>query len=193
MSNSKKAVVGIGTLIVFIAMVLVAAIASSVLVRTSAILQDRAFAVGNEARQRLVTGVDIISVIGNADVEAERITSIELLVRLSAGSYSVQLKSSGLTYTSRDLAVGATLQHQDVDTDADGRPFDTLLKQDINSTYSKVRDLDGDQTLDEVRIVGFNATSDALQFRLSKSGRIAYTPLGVQATTGEHIVINADG
>ena len=63
MSNNR-AQVGIGTLIVFIAMVLVAAIAAGVLVDTAGFLQNKAQDSGEDSTQKVTDRIDIVESYG---------------------------------------------------------------------------------------------------------------------------------
>jgi len=66
MFKNDRGQVGIGTLIVFIAMVLVAAIAAGVLINTAGLLQSQAEATGEESSEQVVDRVQISSVSGTA-------------------------------------------------------------------------------------------------------------------------------
>lgn len=92
--DSDGAEVGVGTLIVFIAMVLVAAVAASVLIGTSGNLQQRAMATGMEATAEVSSNLQVQSVDGarasTADLDLH---DIKIQVQLAAGSVPVDLST----------------------------------------------------------------------------------------------------
>jgi len=63
--NNKKGSQGIGTLIIFIALILVAAIAAGVLIRTAGNLQGKAEVTGSQVQERLGTGFSVVQVVAN--------------------------------------------------------------------------------------------------------------------------------
>jgi len=103
MFKNDRGQVGIGTLIVFIAMVLVAAIAAGVLINTAGMLQSQAEATGEESSEQVVDRVQISTVIGvsgDADdvdttlVEADEIDRIGLTVFRSPGADNINLQNA---------------------------------------------------------------------------------------------------
>ena len=73
MKLRNKGETGIGTLIVFIAMILVAAIAASVLLGTAGSLQQKALTTGKQTQQEVSSGIQVVTLTGtngsNGDVE----------------------------------------------------------------------------------------------------------------------------
>jgi len=145
---------GIGTLIIFIATILVAAVAASVLIRTSAVLQERSFAVANNAREALVTKVEMISVDGlvnqNLTSGTETVYALEIRAKLAAGSYPIQLKNLALQFISSNANLGAITAIS---------AFDGVrinLGTMTNGTKVSLGDVTGDDFVDYVNLVNEN-------------------------------------
>jgi len=92
LSNEDRGQVGIGTLIVFIAMVLVAAIAAGVLINTAGLLQTQAEATGEESTEQVSDRISVQSATGNV-TENEGIDQFNLTVTKSAGAGDIQLNN----------------------------------------------------------------------------------------------------
>jgi flagellin-like protein len=107
--RSKKGMLGIETLIIFIAMILVSAVAAGVLLKTVGALQQRSLAVGNEARERLATGVEVTQVQINANVTLHQFNEMETIVRLQPGSYDLQLLSLSFSVNTYSYSYAARL------------------------------------------------------------------------------------
>ena len=102
----KKADMGIGTLIVFIAMILVAAIAAGVLIQTGTSLQSRALSTGRQTQSRVGSYVEPITMTGSNGSDSV-ITDIRLIVKLTPGSEPSTLFSEGgvlLSYDSNTIS-----------------------------------------------------------------------------------------
>jgi flagellin FlaB len=129
-NDEDRGQVGIGTLIVFIAMVLVAAIAAGVLINTAGFLQSQAEATGQESTDLVSERIDVTSTVGivNSSTDPENLSEIRIGVAGAAGSNQIDLSSATIQ------AVGPNGQENLIFTDndnstANGDSFasDTLL------------------------------------------------------------------
>jgi flagellin FlaB len=103
--EDKQAMVGIGTLIVFIAMVLIAAVAASVLINTSETLQSRAKTVGTSTIREVSAGIAIEQVTGYTNSEKSLIEYLSLQVRPRAGSKDIDLSLCTLSVLHNNLSM----------------------------------------------------------------------------------------
>jgi flagellin FlaB len=87
----KRGQSGIGTLIIFIAMLLVAAIAAGVLIQTTGSLQNKALITGSQAQSQISTHIDVISLTGTNGTSNSTIENLQMVLRLAAGSDTIDL------------------------------------------------------------------------------------------------------
>jgi flagellin FlaB len=108
-TQNRSAQVGIGTLIIFIAMVLVAAVAAAVLIQTSGVLQQKAQTTGKEATKEVSSNIDIDSIEGwrggsnssasDWDTYSSEIYRLDLRCSLKVGSEPVDMNQVVITIT----------------------------------------------------------------------------------------------
>jgi flagellin FlaB len=131
--DTDRGQVGIGTLIVFIAMVLVAAIAAGVLVNTAGFLQATAQDAGQESVNKVTNRVDVVSTHGIVNDTGDGLTvdSLNLTVRLAAGSGSVSLEDTTIKYISDSTA--RNLVYDNATTNAAGTDLGNVSQNDAAS------------------------------------------------------------
>jgi len=163
-SKDDRAQVGIGTLIIFIAMVLVAAVAAAVLIQTSGVLQQKAQTTGKEATKEVSSNIDLDSIEGwrgglNAsssveDTFSSQIYRLDLRASLKVGSEPVDMNqvvititdgttTNDLRYIEGDLVTARSL----VDSSGTGRYTSSAAIGITNTTYRILVDGDGAGTI----------------------------------------------
>ncbi|ADI73625.1 flagellin [Methanohalobium evestigatum Z-7303] len=104
--KDEQGQVGIGTLIIFIAMVLVAAVAAAVLIQTSGNLQQRAQSTGQEATAEVSSNMDIKAIEGiranNTSGLSNTIDYLKIRTGVSAGATAMDLSQLIITISDSD-------------------------------------------------------------------------------------------
>jgi flagellin-like protein len=105
--TADRGQVGIGTLIVFIAMVLVAAIAAGVLVNTAGFLQENAEQTGQQAQGEVSDRIDVVSAYATDSTDNGDYNQVVLTVRKASGSDDISLDDTTYTYLGPDGATAS--------------------------------------------------------------------------------------
>jgi flagellin FlaB len=92
MRKDRRADIGIGTMIVFIAMVLVAAVAAAVLISTANSVREQATTTGDQAIGGVSSGFIHESVTGAA-ASATNINQVNIYLKLAAGSPPIAVEN----------------------------------------------------------------------------------------------------
>ena len=92
-NDDDRGQVGIGTLIVFIAMVLVAAIAAGVLINTAGFLQSSAEETGQQSSDQVTNRLQLVNAVGK-DITDSGIQTVELTVKRAPGAANIDIGST---------------------------------------------------------------------------------------------------
>jgi flagellin FlaB len=142
--SESTASIGIGAMIVFIAMVLVAGIAASVLVQTSSRLETQGLKTGHETISEVASGIKVEAIDGLNT--SGRISKITVDITSNAGSPSIDLaqvvfeisdsaKKYVLTYGG-DTANASSINGNvfDIPNFGDAASFDIIVYQDADES-----------------------------------------------------------
>ena len=120
---NKKADMGIGTLIIFIAMILVAAIAAGVLIQTATSLQNRALLTGTRTQGQVSTALQYLAVYAeNGSSPDKTVEDFFINAKLAAGSDAIKLEDALLELSLQDTS--ANLNYAGNEFDCEREPGD---------------------------------------------------------------------
>ncbi|MFC4542658.1 archaellin/type IV pilin N-terminal domain-containing protein [Halosolutus amylolyticus] len=156
-SAEDRGQVGIGTLIVFIAMVLVAAIAAGVLINTAGSLQSQASDTGTETQQAVANQIEVVHAVAETQSDGDEapgtsgttnttsydtseFDELQLVVKKSAGSEVIDMTSLTVQYTTESGST--TLAHDSVyvDDEVETEPHFTTTAATTDSDPNSLTD-----------------------------------------------------
>ncbi|HIQ39025.1 MAG TPA: flagellin [Methanothermococcus okinawensis] len=141
--KSKRGAIGIGTLIIFIALVLVAAVAAAVIINTAGHLQQKASLVGRESTKQVASGIQVIKVAGYANstnstnstqFQYNRIVGLAIFIGPNIGD-QVDLTSTIVVLSNKEKK--ASLVYSGVIEYIDGSGTDNIFKGLIDTNNTK--------------------------------------------------------
>ena len=196
--NREEGSIGIGAMIVFIALILVAAVASTIIIKTAEELQQNAESTSDDTRKEISGKVNIIQIIVNGS-SGNDIDSLIVTAKIASGSTDGQVQdiewaiicggSNGFGLITGNLgttdpAGGQILaaDKESVNADyLDGSDYaatdeltaGTTFKFDIN--LDQFTDTDGDGTLDDNDASNADDTLDANEAACNASAGVGET------------------
>jgi archaeal flagellin FlaB len=140
---------GIGAMIVFIAMVLVAGIAATMLIQTANRLEIQSMTSGQETTREVSTGLQIIDIEGKNN--GGLIADITITIRARAGSGDIDLSQTILEISNGSrktlLTYNPTARQFNHTNDENGNIFDTGFWNMSNESFGILVLQDDDQSL----------------------------------------------
>ncbi|MFB6235674.1 MAG: archaellin/type IV pilin N-terminal domain-containing protein [Halopenitus sp.] len=97
-NDDDRGQVGIGTLIVFIAMVLVAAIAAGVLINTAGFLQSQSEQTGQESTSQVSDRVQEINTVGNVNSAGDGVDYVNVSIMKGSGSADIDMSQATIEF-----------------------------------------------------------------------------------------------
>ncbi|MFC6954123.1 archaellin/type IV pilin N-terminal domain-containing protein [Halorubellus litoreus] len=103
-AHDRRGQVGIGTLIIFIAMVLVAAVAAGVLINTAGMLEAKASDTSQDSQAQVSNHIIVVSAVGEVDTSAKTVSHLNLTLMKAAGAGDMDLEKASFEYISDNAA-----------------------------------------------------------------------------------------
>ncbi len=136
---NKKGEVAMGTLIIFIAMILIAAVAAAVLISSIGSIQSKALETGSATTQEIGTNMNTVEIYGYKNTNASNMTNYSMVIRLAAGSDALRLSDLLLTVGTEEFTNEFTY------TDADD--FDAAVESTGAGNFSVAYLLEGNNNV----------------------------------------------
>ena len=146
-SRANSGAIGIGALIIFIAMILVAGIAASVIIQTMNNLQNRAMSAGRETIRDISAGIEVRQVSGY--VINSKVDQLAIFVSPIVASEDIDLSHTFISLSDTNKKIILSYDSNMFSSSVNDGVFQALNSSNLtSSTYGIVviRDLDGSCT-----------------------------------------------
>jgi len=100
--EDESGLIGIGTLVIFVSIVIVSSVAASILINTSLSLQQQARATTKDTVSQISSGVKVIDAKGKTD-DNQMIENIDIIVRPYPGTQGINLEDTTIQYKSKKM------------------------------------------------------------------------------------------
>lgn len=170
--RNTKAEMGVGTLIIFIALLLVAAVAAGVLIQTAGSLQQRALSTGNQATGQISTNAIALEVSAT-DGQDGQIDDFSVILKLAPGSDPIKLEDVTFTAATKNTSQTLTFTNASysatefnvtyLQTGENNQPGTIVRGDVIRLDFQSVRSIDESETM-RLNFIPKIGTSTLLQF-----------------------------
>jgi flagellin FlaB len=184
LKGKDNASIGVGAMIVFIAMVLVAGIAASVIIQTATNLEMQALRTGQATITEVASGLNVEAVEGNANISNNVIDKMAVEIKCRAGSPDIDLSETVIEIS--DSATKHLLRYSNSgatdDSDVDGAifnvsnfgsgtTFDIIVLQDADGSVASSSVINfGDHVILAIDTAAIFTTNNGLLPRTDISG-----------------------
>jgi len=135
-NDDDRGQVGIGTLIVFIAMVLVAAIAAGVLINTAGFLQSSAEETGQQSSDQVTNRLEVVNTVGTDINSGEsEVNTVEVTVKKAPGAANIDIGSTIAQWVDSSGSYDLTVDDDSPGT-ANGENYGVSTVQDDDSSIT---------------------------------------------------------
>ncbi|RLG35905.1 flagellin [Methanosarcinales archaeon] len=132
--SDSDAQAGIGTLIIFIAMVLVAAVAAAVLIQTSGVLQQRSQETGSQAIEEVSSNIGIENIVGHrSSASTNDLEYVNITVKVMAGAGDIDISQLRISIQNK---TGRTDNIQYSATNLTSTTFTVTERRDEDDSYN---------------------------------------------------------
>ncbi len=156
-NDDEMGAIGIGAMIVFIAMVLVAGIAASVLISTANTVQIQAQQTGQQTTQGVASGVEVFEILGKVNYSNNTYYNLKYMiitVKTRPGSPSIDLNNTFILISDGDKKALLRYDGNTFKNDISGDLFGALNDAEWNSTDRETFAIGVLQDFDNTMTVG---------------------------------------